>query len=520
MIIVMKKYSLVFMFLSLALMIWAQGPNNSGIYYKNADGAKGKNLKTALAGIISNHTTISYSGLWDCYKTTDVRPDGKIWDMYSNSTDYVPGGPAQGKSYSKEGDAYNREHSVPQSWFNEQSPMKSDLVHVVPTDGYVNNRRSNYPFGENRGEKYQSNGGFSKLGVCTTPGYSGTVFEPNDEYKGDFARIYFYMVTCYENRVSSWDSDMLDGSSYPAISKWALDMFLRWAADDPVSQKEIDRNNAVYKLQGNRNPFVDYPGLEQYVWGTLMDTAFKYDNFEVVDPGNPDTPDTPDPDNPDKPDPDNPDTPDVPDNPLEGEQTYILVADASQLVIGQDYLIVCDDTSTGLSDLSDNSKFFTCTSVNISGDKINTEVGREGFPHALVLGGQKNAYTFYDAVEEGYLALNSNDNALNLNESDGGSASWTVTISGGKAQITSNAYADRSVMYNKTAPRFACYKSGQTAVSLYINKVSNGIENITADGDINNKVYSLDGRVVANSRQITSLPSGIYIVNGRKIFIK
>lgn len=262
----------------------AQGPNNSGTYYKPADKTSGKSLKTALAEVIGEHKSISYSGLWECFYTTDRRSDGKVWDMYSNATSYTMGGPQQGSNYKKEGDSYNREHSMPKSWFNDASPMYTDLMHIVPTDGYVNNRRGNYPFGETNGEKYQSAGGFSKLGRSTTSGYSGTVFEPADEYKGDFARIYFYMVTCYEKRVSTWQSDMLDGTAYPAFSHWALDMLLRWAKEDPVSEKETERNEAVWELQGNRNPYVDYPGLEQYVWGDKLTAVFSYDHYDSNGP--------------------------------------------------------------------------------------------------------------------------------------------------------------------------------------------------------------------------------------------
>lgn len=263
---------------------FAQGPNNSGTYYESADGTTGSRLKTAMANIIKDHTAISYDGLWDCFYTTDRRSDGKVWDMYSNTTNYTLGGPEQGRNYKKEGDSYNREHSMPKSWFNDARPMYTDLVHIVPTDGYVNNRRGNYPFGETEGEKYKSNNGFCKLGTSTTQGYTGIVFEPADEYKGDFARIYFYMVTCYESSVSTWNSDMLDGTAYPALSKWALDMLLRWAKDDPVSEKENERNEAVWQLQHNRNPYVDYPGLEQLVWGDKQSQAFSYDNYDQNTP--------------------------------------------------------------------------------------------------------------------------------------------------------------------------------------------------------------------------------------------
>lgn len=262
-----------------AVQMLAQGPNNSGTYYQQADGNKGQALKTALYEIIKEHGELGYGELWEAFKSTDAREDGKVWDMYSGVTDY--NFVTSGSNYKKEGDCYNREHSMPKSWFNDETPMYTDLVHLVPTDGYVNGKRGNNPFGETNSPTYTSEGGFSKLGPSSIAGYSGTVFEPNDEYKGDFARIYFYMVTCYEDKVSTWESDMLDHNSYPAFTDWALGMLLHWAEEDPVSKKEIDRNNAVYSIQGNRNPYVDYPGLEQYVWGNMKDMAFSYDNYST-----------------------------------------------------------------------------------------------------------------------------------------------------------------------------------------------------------------------------------------------
>ena len=131
----------------------------------------------------------------------DRRADGKVWDIYSCTTNFSFSDNVGG--YKREGDMYNREHTIPQSWFNEASPMKADIVHVIPTDGYVKNRRSSFPFGETNSPTYTSNKGFSKVGPSCTEGYSGTVFEPNDEYKGDIARIYFYMATCYEDRIGS-----------------------------------------------------------------------------------------------------------------------------------------------------------------------------------------------------------------------------------------------------------------------------------------------------------------------------
>lgn len=269
-------------------------------YYAAADGKKGAELKTALCAIIRPHTQRTYKELWTDFYTTDVRVNDQevtvIWDMYSNTTNYVPGSSAQGANYKKEGDSYNREHSWPKSWFNDAYPMYTDLYHLYPTDGWVNNKRGNYPFGETDGAQYgnvkgyKSDNDFSKLGANTYPGYEGVVFEPNDIYKGDFARTYFYMVTCYENEIvnDKWYDNVesqptIDGTKYPAFQSWQLSMLMKWAQNDPVDNpiaKETPRNNEVAKIQKNRNPFIDYPGLEEYIWGSYMDVPFSYNNYQ------------------------------------------------------------------------------------------------------------------------------------------------------------------------------------------------------------------------------------------------
>ena len=266
--------------LAVATTAMAQGPNDSGDYYMNADGLKGQKLKTALSGIINKHTDIGYAGLWNAYKTTDRRPDGFLRDWYSNATSYVIGGPNQGANYSEEGDSYNREHLVPQSWFSKTGHMRNDAFHVVPTDGYVNNRRGDLPFGEVGTVSYHSANNYSLVGRCKVEGYSGQCFEPNDEIKGDVARAYFYMTTCYENDLPTWGgtncSYCFDGTTYPALTDWFLQMLMQWSEHDPVDEVELERNEAVAALQKNRNPFIDYPGLEQYIWGSKQNEPFDY----------------------------------------------------------------------------------------------------------------------------------------------------------------------------------------------------------------------------------------------------
>jgi len=270
----MKKYLLLVYFWLLPLLILAQAPAG---YYTNADGKSGAELKTALFNIIKGHTTVSYDGLYTVYPTSDNLPGNKVWDMYSIKADgtaayFYTQGQKKCGSYSNEGDCYNREHSMPQSWFNSASPMVSDAFHVYPTDGKVNGIRSSFPFGEVKNATITTSNG-SMLGSGDPAlGYTGTVFEPIDEFKGDFARTYFYMATRYEDKIASWNGNgsagtILDGTAYPAYKTWYLQTMLKWHRQDPVSKKEIDRNEAVYKVQHNRNPYIDNADYAEYVWG-------------------------------------------------------------------------------------------------------------------------------------------------------------------------------------------------------------------------------------------------------------
>ncbi len=269
----MKKHLLFFLglFLLLNFQLSAQIPPH---YYDHAKGLKGQVLRDTLHAIISRGVTVlDYGDLYTYFRSTDNKGNNVVWDMYSD----VPGGTPpyvyhygvnECGNYSAEGDCFNREHSFPKAWFGGKVyPMYSDLFHIYPTDGYVNNRRSNYPYGETDSPTWTSENG-SKLGPSSVPGYSGTVFEPIDAYKGDFARSMFYMLTRYEDKIAQWSanygSPILDGNDF---AQWAKELYLKWSQEDPVSQKEIARNDSVYKFQHNRNPFIDHPEYALYIWG-------------------------------------------------------------------------------------------------------------------------------------------------------------------------------------------------------------------------------------------------------------
>lgn len=254
-----------------ALTGLAQAPSG---YYSTATGS-GYTLKTQLYNIIKGHTDKGYAGLWTTYSTSDrdnqYENDNSIIDVYSENPSGVDPykftySTSQCGTYSVEGDCYNREHMIPQSVFNSSAPMVSDAHFITPTDGKVNGMRSNYPHGKVATASWTSKNG-GKLGSSAVSGYTGTVFEPINEFKGDIARMYFYFATRYENTVATYSYDMFNGTSNQVFTTAFLTMLLQWHAQDPVSAREIARNNAIYARQNNRNPFIDNPNYVNLIWG-------------------------------------------------------------------------------------------------------------------------------------------------------------------------------------------------------------------------------------------------------------
>ncbi len=272
----MKKNLLNLMLLLVALIgLQAAAAIPSG-YYNTALGKSDRQLMLSLHQKIHGHYEIYYNKLWPKFETTDC-VNGIIIDRYADTqftyqTD-------QCGTYNGIGQCYNREHSVPNSWWGGGSEntdtMYSDLFHIYPVDGWVNAERGNYPFGDCASGSPRGTG---KLGRCTHSGYTGTVFEVADEYKGDFARSYFYMVVRYMDRVGSWTQNNGDAvftnTSYKHLTPWAISQLLEWHRNDPVSTVETNRNEAVYNIQHNRNPFIDHPELAEFLWGNRTGTAW------------------------------------------------------------------------------------------------------------------------------------------------------------------------------------------------------------------------------------------------------
>ena len=264
----MKKFLLLSLLSGLSLSGSAADRLIPAGYYNSINGLSGAELKTAVYKVIYPHTEVSYSGLPTNFAKTDVYPDShRWWDMYSDIPLYAP-------SFK----GLKREHSFPKSWWGGLTdiPAYVDLNHLYPSESAANMAKSNYPLGTvDRSKTPKFDNGITTVGIPVTGqgGGANLVFEPDDEYKGDFARTYFYMATCYQDLTWKYTYMVMTGT-YPTLNTWSRDLLLNWARADQVSQKEIDRNEAVYKIQNNRNPFIDFPELAEYIWGDKYGEPF------------------------------------------------------------------------------------------------------------------------------------------------------------------------------------------------------------------------------------------------------
>ena len=312
----MKRFFLLTSIFFFALSLFAESVTPAAslpTYYEDINGKSGKSLFDAVQKVTKEgYTSLGYDGLWGAFKTTDKKSNGKVWDMYSDCSWTF--GSDQCGSYSSECDCYNREHSIPKSWFGgSTSGPGCDIFHLVPTDGKVNGVRSNYAFGEVSSASYTYDG--AKKGSAksitiiggntiagnagTTISCSGTVFEPRDEYKGDFARGYMGSLLKWagDKSFTTGEGSKIFTTTFSSgsfgLTQYGVALLMKWHRQDPVSQKEIDRNNGIQQTQGNRNPFIDYPYLAEYIWGekagetlNLADLITAYDSRFVLGESN------------------------------------------------------------------------------------------------------------------------------------------------------------------------------------------------------------------------------------------
>lgn len=258
-------------------------------YYRNALGKKGAELKSAMKDIISQADVLAYGSgqgkTWFGFYQTDRMANDQVRDRYSNEQFFF----STANPYSAVS-GMNIEHAVANSWWNHtKNQAYKDLHHLMPCESRINSSKGN--FGMGRVTTVKNTNQCTKVG--TGPGADGetiSLWEPADKWKGDFARVYFYMVTCYSDL--SWTSESknsISTSDWRTLLPWAYELYLQWSRQDPVDDIERARNEAVYTIQGNRNPFIDFPELAEHIWGNKAN-----ESFSIGDEGGGHTP-TPEP---------------------------------------------------------------------------------------------------------------------------------------------------------------------------------------------------------------------------------
>ena len=508
---------------SILLLLFAVCATAQKDYYTSIEGKNGgKELKTALYNLIKKHTKISYGSgedkTWGAFYTTDaVVENGKrrVLDMYSPEKRYF------GNKGSKVS-GMNIEHSVAKSWWGgDQNNAYCDIHHLNPSDENANSRKSNYPLGELTSVSWQN--GVTFVGEANIDGSSMNAYEPCDEYKGDFARVFMYMFTCYQDL--TWEKTWMnyEKSEYPTLKPWAVKLLLKWHKQDPVSEKEVNRNNAVHAVQGNRNPYVDYPQLADYVWGDSINYVFHLNgNVETGtgsgygDGGNSggDNNDGDDNNGGNNDGDDNDGNNDGDNNNGNGNFTggeFTLVTDAAQLTIGDHLIIAYNNFAMGASAGNYRQK----VSITVNNDRI-TQAADDVQIIVLEKGVNNGTYAFN--VGNGYLAASSSSsNYLATVSTLDANGSWAITISDGLATIKAQGNHSRNTLqYNTSSPRFSCYKSGQKDVNIYAKSPETaGVDEVKAESGEVKAIYDLQGRRL---NEITE--PGIYIVNGKKVLVK
>lgn len=261
----MKRVNILLIIYCITILAIAEIPAG---YYHKASNKHSNELLNTLNIICSNGSFLSYGSgegyTWEGFYYTDRNADGSVIDMYSAEVRY--------QTSFNSVDGLHIEHSLPKSWWGGwENYAYRDLHHLFPADATTNSTKNNLPLGEVENATFDN--GVSKIGSTLLYGSKTKCFEPADMYKGDFARAYFYISTVYNELSALWQSPMMNNNVYPVWNDEALELLLKWHREDPVSEKEIKRQEAVYQIQHNRNPFIDYPEMVEHIWGNKKEIA-------------------------------------------------------------------------------------------------------------------------------------------------------------------------------------------------------------------------------------------------------
>lgn len=482
-------------------------------YAASLKGKKKAELKAALETLMKPSKVLGYgSGTnktwWGFYQTDRNPQNNECYNRYSSEKFYF--------SSSNKGSAIsgmNIEHSFPKSWWGgSKNNAYMDLYNLYPSDAAANSSKSNYAMGKVENVKTQDEG-YDKVGTGTINGKSGVnCWEPGDQYKGDFSRGYMYMAVVYGSLTYvKTGLQTMSNEDYPGLNSWASKLYIEWEQLDKVDSLECARNNAVAKIQGNRNLFVDYPNLAQYVWGDSVDVAFDPETaLTTASDDNRYAHYTPGPDP--EPDP----TPDPTPDPEGQEMRFVKV---DYVAPGELYMMVVDNGSslcaikpyTG----NGNAGYMYTTTIDYDNDTINAE----DFSYVFTFAAQDEGYTIKD-VKNRYYNTNGTETSFSLTTDPTEAATWTFEPTGtdGTFYIESEG---RMIQYSNTYLSVGCYDCDQDACPMLFKQYHpvDAIHSVDTARKVDHAtIYTIQGQAVGTDA--TRLPHGLYIKEGKKFVIR
>lgn len=493
------KHLFILSFLTVHLSLYALASIPPG-YYDQADGKKKVELKTAIHEIISHANVLNYGSgagaTWSGFYKTDLLPNNQVRDRYSNEIFYFTNATSAPAGM-------NIEHAFPKSWWGGSTVQAyKDIHHLMPCQISINSSKSNYPMGEVTEVKV--NNGVTKVGKgLGAQNKKINLWEPADNWKGDFARVYLYMSTCYQDY--NWSGtealSLLEKNEWPTLQPWAYKLYLQWCKEDPVDEIERLRNEEVYQIQGNRNPFIDFPSLAEYIWGDSIDYAFSVSGGTTEEPENPSLPD---------------------------EELHILLNESFVSSVG-DFLVV--DHYGANSTMWKHSAGFDCMLANafavgkLANDWLIS-------PEIDLTGSQKVVFTFEHAT--GYHQTNSVDGLFKVKVSENfssvpslatwvtlspkypsqGESSFTPFVSSDELDLSTFSGKKIRIAFQYSANASQCYAWEIKNILIKAIKYTDGIVKTPIQTqEVTDAVYTINGTYVG--KEIPKA-AGIYILKTKK----
>lgn len=477
-------------------------------YASSLQGLKKEQLKAALHKLMDKKKVLKYGGkgpgyTWHGFWYTDRDPQtNECYNRYSDKKFYF-----ESTNTGRAIGGMNIEHSFPKSWWGgHKNDAWCDLYNLYPSDSKANSSKSNYVMGVVVNVKENAGEGYDKVGTGYADGKLVNMWEPGDRFKGEFSRSYMYMATTYQNlSFTSEGAKQLQTGAYPTLRKWSSDLFRQWSKNDRVDEMEIKRNEAVYKIQNNRNLFIDYPNLAEYVWGDSMDVEFN--PYRSITTASDDARYT---------SVIAPEDPVTPDNPVVTPQGGTFVKTTSAPVAGKRYVLVANTGSVfviastlkgkNYGYLPTNSTVDNSGKVNGVNDQsvLTLEQGTTGFYI-------KDANGKYFGQEDKYKTVQfvTKDKAVEWTLEPKADGTFTITSSTGHV-----------LQYDTKYKSFGAYKPVSTNgiyPMLYVEDTTAGIGTIWTVTTTDEAVYNLQGvRMPADAQ----LAPGIYIRGGKKFIVR